>query len=196
MRIIEKFLPQKVQDDGTSRVSHSPRREGTVVDTIVLHCISNIVLPDEGMDYFDFISNPAHRASYHFCCSGKDDGAVYNTVPMKRRAWHAGVSEFRGRRNLNETSIGISMVMDCRGWGEFVEALADPQAYTDVHYKKVAYAIRHAMNRFPNITRDRITTHKEVSHRGVRPDPKIDPGEGFDPDRVLHELKVLRAGTV
>ncbi|SUG29913.1 N-acetylmuramoyl-L-alanine amidase [Salmonella enterica subsp. arizonae] len=35
---------------------------------------------------------------------------IFNLVDENERAWHAGVSSWAGRSNLNDTSIGIEMV--------------------------------------------------------------------------------------
>ena len=57
----------------------------------------------------ELISN---RVSAHFLVLDEDDNIIYNLVPLDQRAWHAGASSFRGRTNLNDTSIGIEIVSD------------------------------------------------------------------------------------
>ena len=36
-------------------------------------------------------------------------GTVIQFVPLNRRAWHAGVSQFQGRQRCNDFSIGIEL---------------------------------------------------------------------------------------
>ena len=39
--------------------------------------------------------------------SVEEDGLVWALVPEHRRAWHAGISSWRGHLGLNDRSIGI-----------------------------------------------------------------------------------------
>ena len=41
---------------------------------------------------------------------GEESFDYYQFVDINNRAWHAGISEFAGRRGLNDTSIGIEIV--------------------------------------------------------------------------------------
>lgn len=51
---------------------------------------------------------PASKASAHLVLDL--DGFWTQMVPFHRQAWHAGVSEWRGRPELNKWSIGIEIV--------------------------------------------------------------------------------------
>src|SRR3546814_13302547 len=59
--------------------------------------------------------DPAARVSSHYVV--EEDGTVYRLVPEDRRAWHAGVSYWQGRRGLNDVSIGIEIVNHGHEWG-------------------------------------------------------------------------------
>ena len=47
------------------------------------------------------------RVSAHFLI--RRDGSVIQFVPCTQRAWHAGVSQWRGRSRCNDFSVGIEL---------------------------------------------------------------------------------------
>jgi AmpD protein len=94
------------------------------------------------------------------------DGSCTQFVSFNERAWHAGVSEFCGRDNCNDYSIGIELE-GC-----------DTEAYTDAQYQSLAAVTGELMRTYPLITRDRITGHSDIA-----PGRKSDPGPAFDWDR-------------
>jgi AmpD protein len=100
------------------------------------------------------------------------DGIVTQYVPLDRRAWHAGKSEFRGRSNCNDFSIGIEL-----------EGL-DTDIYTDAQYLALAEVTRAIMQAYPGIGVDKITGHSDIA-----PGRKLDPGPGFDWQRYLGDVK-------
>ena len=61
------------------------------------------------------LRDPASRVSAHYVV--EEDGAVWRLVPEERRAWHAGVSHWRGQEALNGRSIGIEVVNPGHEWG-------------------------------------------------------------------------------
>src|SRR3546814_16707189 len=58
---------------------------------------------------------PAAKVSAHYVVD--EDGTVYRLVAEERRAWHAGVSAWRGARDVNSRSIGIELVNPGHEWG-------------------------------------------------------------------------------
>lgn len=55
---------------------------------------------------------------YHFIIDR--DGAIYQTVPMNQKVFHAGSSNWRGRDSLNGFSIGVCFAN--RGWSATEES--------------------------------------------------------------------------
>ena len=96
-------------------------------------------------------------------------------MPFHYRAWHAGVSEFNGRQNCNDFSIGIEL----EG--------TEHQPYTDAQYQSLVQLTRQLMQDFPAITLDRI-----VGHQQIAPGRKTDPGPSFDWNRYQSALKENR----
>ena len=98
-------------------------------------------------------------------------GQIMQFVPFQQRAWHAGVSEYEGRTNCNDFSIGIEM----EG--------ADNIAYTDIQYRTLAEVSQTLLQWYPLITKDRI-----VGHSDIAPGRKTDPGPAFDWPRYRNAL--------
>ncbi len=106
-----------------------------------------------------WIRDPKSKVSYHVLIGRHGD--AYQLVDFAKRAWHAGESSFKGRKNVNGFSIGISFGNK-----------QDGEPFTEAQYQTAAALIRELMQRYPDITLDRITTHSAVS-----------PGRKTDPDR-------------
>ena len=91
------------------------------------------------------------------------DGGLIQFVPFSRRAWHAGASRYRDRKNCNDFSIGIELE------GEDETPYADPQ------YNTLLEVIRALQTTYTYLCARRIVGHCDVS-----PDRKLDPGPAFD----------------
>ena len=51
------------------------------------------------------LRDPAAKVSSHYLV--EEDGRVFSLVAEERRAWHAGVSFWRGRRNVDTSERGF-----------------------------------------------------------------------------------------
>ncbi len=72
-----------------------------------------IVLHHSGGSYAGgvaWIKNPASRVSYHVLVAPDGKRTVF-AVP-EQRTWHAGVSSYRGKRDLNSWSVGAAFAGD------------------------------------------------------------------------------------
>ncbi|WP_105253921.1 1,6-anhydro-N-acetylmuramyl-L-alanine amidase AmpD [Pseudoalteromonas sp. T1lg75] len=154
--------------------SHFDARPQGEVSLLVIHCIS---LPEGqyGTPHIDalfagcldcdahpsFSSLQGVRVSAH--CLIDRQGRVRQYVPFSERAWHAGVSQFAGRERCNDFSIGIEL----EG--------TDHSDYTPAQYQSLAQLTLAIIQRYPQITRERI-----VGHSDIAPGRKTDPGEAFD----------------
>jgi N-acetylmuramoyl-L-alanine amidase len=116
-----------------------------------------------GREALDWLRNPESKVSSHYLV--EEDGSVFRLVPEERRAWHAGQSYWRGRRNLNGDSIGIEIVNPGHEWGYRAFPEAQIAAVT-----ALAADIR---------TRWTIEDRDIVGHSDVAPARKQDPGELF-----------------
>jgi len=153
---------------------HDARPEGTAIDLIVLHAIS--LPPGEfGGRYVEALFMGQLETAEHPGLAGLGDlrvsahfvidrlGGIVQFVPCSHRAWHAGESVWRGRDNCNDYSIGIELIGD------------EHRPFTDAQYREVARLCRVLMRRYPAITRERITGHRDIA-----PGRKWDPGKQWD----------------
>ena len=155
------------------------RPAGTEITLVVLHSIS--LPPGEyGGDsierlFTNRLDPAAHpyfkeifelKVSSHYLV--RRDGEVVQFVPPQLRAWHAGVSSWRGRERCNDFSIGIEL----EGTEE--------DAFSSSQYQSLAALIRQLQKQFP--IRD-IAAHSDVA-----PGRKTDPGPRLDWRRLLAVL--------
>ena len=108
------------------------------------------------------------RVSAHFFV--RRDGRVLQFVDCGQRAWHAGVSSWRGRERCNDFSVGIEL----EG--------TDDLPYTTPQYAMLAQVGRALRARYP--IRDM------VGHSDVSPGRKTDPGDTFAWARLGRLLRV------
>ncbi|MFT7286097.1 MAG: AmpD protein [Halieaceae bacterium] len=90
-------------------------------------------------------------------------GALTQFVSLERRAWHAGLSQWCGRVNCNDYSIGIEL----EG--------TDTLPYTLAQYHCLARTIRTLREAMPSLRQAAI-----VGHSDIAPGRKTDPGPAFD----------------
>ena len=152
----------------------------TAVTLLVLHAIS---LPrgDYGSDAVErLFSNrldPAAHASFrdlaglrvsaHFLL--RRNGALIQFVPIRRRAWHAGLSRWRGRARCNDFSVGVEL-----------EGV-DDGAFTDAQYARLAVLLPELRAALPLL-------REIAAHSDIAPGRKSDPGAAFDWARLFTGL--------
>jgi len=154
-----------------------PRPQGAQIDLIVLHSIS--LPPGEyGGDAvqrlftnrLDWDAHPYFQSirglevSSHFYV--RRNGELWQFVSCDDRAWHAGVSTWRGRGNCNDDSIGIEL-----------EGL-EGQHFEEPQYETLASLCAAIAQHFP--------VAYIAGHEHIAPGRKHDPGAGFD-WRLLRE---------
>lgn len=136
------------------------------VDMIVLHYT--------GMRTFDAaltrLTDPASRVSAHYAVSKSGD--VFRLVDEEKRAWHAGVSYWRGETDTNGRSIGVE-----------IENAGHEFGYAPFPDEQIASVVELCRD---IIERRRIPAVNIVGHSDVAPTRKSDPGELF-PWKTLAE---------
>ncbi len=101
------------------------------------------------------------RVSSHLLI--RRDGALIQFVSFDERAWHAGVSCYRGRSCCNDFSVGIEL-----------EGV-DDSPYEPEQYRVLAEVCGHLLCAYATLSQDRI-----VGHSDIAPGRKSDPGDAFD----------------
>lgn len=147
------------------------RPSGLPVELIVIHAISlppnrfggpaiealfTNRLDPAGHPYFAEIVDL--RVSAHFLI--RRDGELIQFVACDRRAWHAGLSSWRGRERCNDFSIGIELE-GC-----------DTRRFMPAQYQVLAKLADRICDRYPIVD--------IVGHSDIAPGRKTDPGPHFD----------------
>ncbi|MCK5895225.1 MAG: 1,6-anhydro-N-acetylmuramyl-L-alanine amidase AmpD [Cocleimonas sp.] len=152
------------------------------ISLIVIH---NISLPPEkfGGDWIDKLftnqlPKDAHpffaeiytlRVSSHLLI--RRNGEIVQYVPFHKRAWHAGISQFQGKQNCNDFSIGIEL----EG--------TDNQSFTEKQYQQLIITIKQLQQQYPSLKKGSITGHQQIA-----PERKTDPGPYFDWQQLSRSL--------
>jgi len=129
-------------------------RGGGGIDTVVLHHTSSAAT---ARGIAGFFSQPSAKVSSHYVVDRS--GELVRCVPDKDRAWHAGVSSFKGRSNVNVFSIGIEIC----NVGDNKEPYPTAQVQSTI--RLVAWLLQAY-----DIPMSRITRHKDVALPAGRKD--------------------------
>ncbi|GHE95020.1 1,6-anhydro-N-acetylmuramyl-L-alanine amidase AmpD [Thalassotalea profundi] len=149
------------------------RPENTKVSLLVVH---NISLPpgkfggnyitDLFLGQLDEHAHPYFSSIYQLKVSAhcliQRDGNIIQYVSFDDRAWHAGVSIYKGKAQCNDFSIGIEL----EGTDEI--------PYTDEQYQQLSRLTASIKQVYPDIDDD------IVGHCDIAPGRKTDPGKAFD----------------
>ncbi len=144
----------------TPSPNHDARPGGMAVDMLIIHYTGM----NTATEALERLCDPASKVSAHYLI--KEGGDIHALVPEDRRAWHAGVSLWAGRPQVNDCSIGIELVNPGHEWGY--------RAFPDTQMNALADLTLDICRRYA-IAQDRILGHSDVA-----PDRKTDPGELFD----------------
>lgn len=135
-------------------------RDGAPIDMLILHYTGM----QTAQAAIDRLRDPAAQVSSHYVVD--EYGSVIRLVPEDKRAWHAGISHWRGHAALNARSIGIEIVNPGHEWG-----------YRDFPVLQMAAVCDLCLG---ILSRHPIPPRNVVGHSDVAPDRKQDPGERFD----------------
>ena len=155
--------------------NHDARPDGMPVMLVVIHGISLPpgVFGGDGIvrlftNRLDPAAHPYYPSIAHLHVSAhflvRREGRLVQFVSCNERAWHAGISRFRGRPHCNDFSIGIEL----EG--------TDDLPYETPQYVMLARLLKALARRYPI---QYVTGHSDVA-----PGRKTDPGPAFDWPRL------------
>lgn len=124
------------------------------IEMLVIHSMAHNAV--EGIARLDEL-----KLSSHYVVDF--DGTVWQCVSEDKRAWHAGISSWRGLDNINSRSIGIELCH--RSLGQ--------SAFNKRQIKSLILLCREIIDRW-HISPDMI-----VGHSDIAPTRKPDPGKAF-----------------
>ncbi|MHA1558584.1 MAG: N-acetylmuramoyl-L-alanine amidase [Alphaproteobacteria bacterium] len=144
--------------------NYDMRPLGCVIDLIVIHYTDMFGIKD----VINLFSSAESNVSAHYIID--ENGDIYSCVNPLNRAWHAGVSFWRGRIDVNDFSIGIELhnpghqhFLRFKYWKE----------YPECQMESLCLLLEQLCKRF-SISRQNI-----VGHSDIAPWRKIDPGPHF-----------------
>ena len=129
------------------------------IDMLVLH-YTGMKTAQEALDR---LRDPDAKVSAHYLID--EDGEVYSLVDESKRAWHAGVSSWKEKTDINSRSIGIEIVNPGHEFG--YRSFPDKQIQSTIVLSKEI--IKH----------NSILNKNIVGHSDIAPNRKTDPGELF-----------------
>jgi len=123
------------------------------------------------------------EVSAHYLIPDDFTDSIYLLVDESKRAWHAGMSYWKGINNINFSSIGIEIVNPGYYVGEITESNPNGwyfYGYPNHQIKKVAELAKNIIDRY------QIDPINVLAHSDIAPQRKQDPGPKF-PWKQLYE---------
>lgn len=136
-----------------------PRPNGSGPSLVVLHGTAGATTAGD----LSWCTSPQSKVSYHYLVGRT--GRVYQLVKEGARAWHAGVSKWGGRSNVNDFSVGVAL----SNRGPF----PTPEPYPEAQLEAAAWLVASILKRRG------LDSSRLVGHMDVSPGRKTDPYDHF-----------------
>ncbi len=141
--------------DGTQVGFRPTPNKGNVISPIYI--VMHYDAAPNATSAINWMTDPKSQISAHLHISR--DGVVTQLVPFNQKAWHAGVSKWRGLTGLNSYSIGIELQN------------TGTQQYTDVQISAAIEVCKTLIANYP--------IKEIIGHSDIAPGRKPDPGPQF-----------------
>jgi N-acetylmuramoyl-L-alanine amidase len=174
----------------------SPNIGGLITpDAIIIHYTAGA----SAASSIKTLTTKSSKASAHIVIAR--DGTITQLVPFNIKAWHAGKSEYNGRKNYNDFSIGIEIdnagklnLSSGKYTSWFGAEYDEKDVYTHTEGNKQTYWHKYTIEQVEavkNVCRALMNEYciKELlGHEEISPTRKIDPGKAFDMDWLRNHL--------
>ena len=140
-------------------MNYSFRKKNKTVKYLIIHYTGMI----DFYSAYRKLNDLKSEVSCHYLISRQ--GKIYNLLCPKFKGWHAGISEWKNVKNLNDYSIGIEL-----------ENKGNEHGYTNFtnsQYHKLKQLIKFLKFNFY------IKDEDIIFHSDIAPNRKKDPGEKF-----------------
>ena len=140
------------------------------------------------------LTNERYEVSSHYLIPEDGDDTysdqikIFQLVDEENRAWHAGISQWEERTNINDQSIGIELVNQA----ECSVRQGSQYDYTNNYICLFSEFDSEQIDQLILLLKDILSRHDEikptyiVGHSDISPDRKFDPGPKF-PWKKLYE---------
>lgn len=187
MRIVDHRL--HLADGQPARFLKSPNQsDGLQPKYLVVHYTAG----PNAKRAIETLLSPARKASAHLVIGR--DGEVTQLVEFNKRAWHAGLSSWKGLKGLNAHSIGIELSNPGKlkktstGWKTWFDAKVDPEHVLEaVHRNGGGLSGWHtytaeqldALTQVAEVLFSTYGLEDVLGHEDIAPGRKTDPGPAF-----------------
>ena len=146
----------------------SPNFDARPSDTPIAMLVVHYTGMESAAAALERLCDPASKVGAHYLIG--EDGEVAALIDEEMRAWHAGVSSWRGEGDVNGRSLGVELVNLGHEFG--YRPFPEPQMAA---LEALCLEI---------LARHPIEARNVVGHSDVAPRRKTDPGELFDWPRL------------
>jgi len=140
--------------------NHNNRPQGLQPDTVIIH-YTGMKTADEALAR---LVNAESMVSAHYLIN--ESGEIFTIVADESRAWHAGVSHWKGRDNVNDFSVGIELANLGHEFGY--------QPFPDAQMRALYELCGEIKSKW------NIPAANFIAHSDIAPSRKEDPGELFN----------------
>ena len=153
--LLAACAPMQQRADGAPQWLPSPNFDERRANFVIIHATSD----DTAEQALRTLTDPQRRVSAHYVIGR--DGAVYQLVDERARAWHAGESKWGADTDLNSASLGIEL--DNNG----------DEPFPDMQISALLTLLQGMQERH------RIPAANFLGHGDVAPRRKVDPSRYF-----------------
>ena len=185
-----KVLSEQIKDNELQKIqTFQSESFSTRIRFVVIHYTSI-----DWENSLKVLTNERYEVSSHYLIPENGDDTysdqikIFQLVDEENRAWHAGISQWEERTNINDQSIGIELVNQA----ECSIRQGSQYDYTNNYICLFSDFDKDQIDQLILLLKDILSRHEEikptyiVGHSDISPDRKFDPGPKF-PWKKLYE---------